>query len=175
MRVKPCHYVPQKSDSLVGSERIHRVIMRESRYNPRAVSGGNYGLMQIRLQLHRNCDQRTYLMHLRPSFGLSRAGDWRDIVSVASSPAFAFDQKFVAVPSGDRRRNCSRATRRGGSSAAVSVHAHMLRHSTGYALAAPTLVTAVQTRSDPELCRGKIVGEIGSTKLDANEADKRRL
>ena len=28
---------------------IHRVIMRESRYNPRAVSMGNYGLMQIRL------------------------------------------------------------------------------------------------------------------------------
>jgi hypothetical protein len=97
MRVKPCHYVPQKSDSLVGSERIHRVIMRESRYNPRAVSGGNYGLMQIRLQLHRNCDQRTYLMHLRPSFGLSRAGDWRDIVSVASSPAFAFDRAKLTV------------------------------------------------------------------------------
>jgi hypothetical protein len=31
------------------------------------------------------------------------------------------------------------------------------------------------TRSDPELCRGKIVGEIGSTKLGTNEADKRRL
>jgi soluble lytic murein transglycosylase-like protein len=28
---------------------IHRVIMRESRYNPRAISAGNYGLMQIRL------------------------------------------------------------------------------------------------------------------------------
>ena len=28
---------------------VHRVIMRESRYNPRAVNGGNYGLMQIRL------------------------------------------------------------------------------------------------------------------------------
>jgi len=28
---------------------IHRVIMRESRYNARAVSAGNYGLMQIRL------------------------------------------------------------------------------------------------------------------------------
>jgi len=28
---------------------IHRVIMRESRYNPHAVSSGNYGLMQIRL------------------------------------------------------------------------------------------------------------------------------
>jgi len=28
---------------------VHRVIMRESRYNPRAVSRGNYGLMQIRL------------------------------------------------------------------------------------------------------------------------------
>jgi soluble lytic murein transglycosylase-like protein len=28
---------------------VHRVIMRESRYNPRAVSAGNYGLMQIRL------------------------------------------------------------------------------------------------------------------------------
>jgi hypothetical protein len=27
---------------------VHRVIMRESRYNPRAVSRGNYGLMQIR-------------------------------------------------------------------------------------------------------------------------------
>jgi soluble lytic murein transglycosylase-like protein len=28
---------------------VHRVIMRESRYNPRVVSAGNYGLMQIRL------------------------------------------------------------------------------------------------------------------------------
>jgi soluble lytic murein transglycosylase-like protein len=28
---------------------VHRVIMRESRYNERAVSAGNYGLMQIRL------------------------------------------------------------------------------------------------------------------------------
>jgi soluble lytic murein transglycosylase-like protein len=28
---------------------VHRVIMRESGYNPRAVSSGNYGLMQIRL------------------------------------------------------------------------------------------------------------------------------
>src|SRR3954451_12116456 len=28
---------------------VHRVIMRESRYNPHAVSKGNYGIMQIRL------------------------------------------------------------------------------------------------------------------------------
>lgn len=28
---------------------VHRVIMRESKYNPRAVSKGNYGMMQIRL------------------------------------------------------------------------------------------------------------------------------
>src|ERR1044072_6741337 len=28
---------------------VHRVIMRESRYKPRAVSKGNYGMMQIRL------------------------------------------------------------------------------------------------------------------------------
>src|SRR5690348_14300344 len=28
---------------------VHRVIMRESRYNPSAVSRGNYGMMQIRL------------------------------------------------------------------------------------------------------------------------------
>lgn len=28
---------------------VRRVIMRESRYNPRAVNAGNYGLMQIRL------------------------------------------------------------------------------------------------------------------------------
>ncbi len=30
-------------------ELVHRVIMRESRYQPRAVSKGNYGMMQIRL------------------------------------------------------------------------------------------------------------------------------
>src|SRR5437764_11551120 len=29
---------------------IHRVFVRESRYNARAVSGGNYGLMQIRFR-----------------------------------------------------------------------------------------------------------------------------
>jgi soluble lytic murein transglycosylase-like protein len=28
---------------------VHRVIMRESKYNPRAISKGNYGMMQIRL------------------------------------------------------------------------------------------------------------------------------
>lgn len=28
---------------------VHRVIMRESRYNPRVIAHGNYGLMQIRL------------------------------------------------------------------------------------------------------------------------------
>jgi soluble lytic murein transglycosylase-like protein len=28
---------------------VHRVIMRESRYNPRVISKGNYGIMQIRL------------------------------------------------------------------------------------------------------------------------------
>jgi soluble lytic murein transglycosylase-like protein len=34
-------------------ELVHRVIMRESRYNPRAVSRGNYGMMQIKLQTAR--------------------------------------------------------------------------------------------------------------------------
>jgi soluble lytic murein transglycosylase-like protein len=32
---------------------VHRVIVRESRYNPRAVSRGNYGIMQIRLRTAR--------------------------------------------------------------------------------------------------------------------------
>src|SRR5882757_7562966 len=32
---------------------VHRVIMRESRYNPRAVNKGNYGMMQIRLSTAR--------------------------------------------------------------------------------------------------------------------------
>jgi soluble lytic murein transglycosylase-like protein len=32
---------------------VHRVIMRESRYRPSAVSKGNYGIMQIRLQTAR--------------------------------------------------------------------------------------------------------------------------
>jgi soluble lytic murein transglycosylase-like protein len=33
---------------------VHRVIMRESRYNPRAVHAGNYGMMQIKLQTARS-------------------------------------------------------------------------------------------------------------------------
>ena len=39
----------QASANGVPSSLVDRVIMRESRYNPRAVSRGNYGLMQIRL------------------------------------------------------------------------------------------------------------------------------
>jgi soluble lytic murein transglycosylase-like protein len=39
----------QASANGVPASLVHRVIMRESRYNPRAVSRGNYGLMQIRL------------------------------------------------------------------------------------------------------------------------------
>jgi soluble lytic murein transglycosylase-like protein len=39
----------QASANGVPSSLVHRVIMRESGYNPRAVSSGNYGLMQIRL------------------------------------------------------------------------------------------------------------------------------
>ena len=34
-------------------ELVHRVIMRESRYNPRVVHAGNYGMMQIKLQTAR--------------------------------------------------------------------------------------------------------------------------
>mgnify|MGYP001488063488 FL=1 len=33
----------------VPPELVHRVIVRESKYNPRAVSKGNYGMMQIKL------------------------------------------------------------------------------------------------------------------------------
>lgn len=33
----------------VPAELVHRVIVRESRYNPRAVHRGNYGMMQIKL------------------------------------------------------------------------------------------------------------------------------
>ena len=32
---------------------VHRIIMRESRYNPRAANKGNYGIMQIRLRTAR--------------------------------------------------------------------------------------------------------------------------
>jgi len=39
----------QASANGVPASLVHRVIVRESRYNPRAVSAGNYGLMQIRL------------------------------------------------------------------------------------------------------------------------------
>ncbi len=33
----------------VPPELVHRVIVRESKYNPRAISKGNYGMMQIKL------------------------------------------------------------------------------------------------------------------------------
>lgn len=33
----------------VPADLVHRVIMRESRYNPRVVHRGNYGMMQIKL------------------------------------------------------------------------------------------------------------------------------
>ncbi len=55
---------------------VHRVIMRESRYNARAVSKGNYGIMQIRLGtaramgLHR---QRRRL--LDPNTNMTYAGE----------------------------------------------------------------------------------------------------
>jgi soluble lytic murein transglycosylase-like protein len=39
----------QASANGVPASLVHRVIMRESGYNPRAVSTGNYGMMQIRL------------------------------------------------------------------------------------------------------------------------------
>jgi soluble lytic murein transglycosylase-like protein len=39
----------QASANGVPASLVHRVIMRESGYNPSAVSSGNYGLMQIRL------------------------------------------------------------------------------------------------------------------------------
>src|SRR5271170_5647314 len=39
----------QASANGVPATLVHRVIMRESGYNPAAVSAGNYGLMQIRL------------------------------------------------------------------------------------------------------------------------------
>jgi len=35
-------------------ELVHRVIMRESRYNPRVVHRGNYGMMQIKLATARS-------------------------------------------------------------------------------------------------------------------------
>ncbi len=39
-------------------ELVHRVIVRESRYNPRAVNSGNYGMMQIRLATARGLGYR---------------------------------------------------------------------------------------------------------------------
>jgi soluble lytic murein transglycosylase-like protein len=43
----------QASANGVPASLVDRVIMRESRYNARAVSGGNYGIMQIRLSTAR--------------------------------------------------------------------------------------------------------------------------
>lgn len=55
---QPAHAQRSQHDGLIAShaaangvppELVHRVVVRESRYNPRAVSKGNYGMMQIRL------------------------------------------------------------------------------------------------------------------------------
>jgi len=64
LSVVPCAYAEGESyQAMVAShaaaegvpaELVHRVIMRESRYNPRAVSRGNYGMMQIKLQTARS-------------------------------------------------------------------------------------------------------------------------
>ncbi|OQW60514.1 MAG: lytic transglycosylase [Proteobacteria bacterium SG_bin9] len=54
----PAHAQRSEYDSMIAShaaangvpaDLVHRVIVRESRYNARAVSKGNYGMMQIRL------------------------------------------------------------------------------------------------------------------------------
>lgn len=56
--VAPAHAQRAEYDSMIAShaaangvppELVHRVIVRESRYNPRASNKGNYGMMQIRL------------------------------------------------------------------------------------------------------------------------------
>ena len=55
---QPAHAQRSSYDGLIAShaaangvpaELVHRVIVRESRYNPRASNKGNYGMMQIRL------------------------------------------------------------------------------------------------------------------------------
>lgn len=54
----PAHAQRAEYDSMIAShaaangvpaDLVHRVIVRESRYNPRASNKGNYGMMQIRL------------------------------------------------------------------------------------------------------------------------------
>ena len=58
MMIHPASAQRANYESLVAShaaangvppELVHRVIVRESKYNPRAVSKGNYGMMQIKL------------------------------------------------------------------------------------------------------------------------------
>ena len=60
--ISSAHAQPAEYQALVAShaaangipaELVHRVIMRESRYNPRAIHSGNYGMMQIKLQTAR--------------------------------------------------------------------------------------------------------------------------
>jgi soluble lytic murein transglycosylase-like protein len=43
----------QAAAIVVPASLVHRAIVRESRYNPRAVSKGNHGMMQIRLSTAR--------------------------------------------------------------------------------------------------------------------------
>jgi soluble lytic murein transglycosylase-like protein len=52
----------------IPSRLIHRIIKRESNYNPRAYRAGNYGLMQIKLQTARSMGYRG------PPEGLLDAG-----------------------------------------------------------------------------------------------------
>lgn len=94
-------------------ELVHRVIIRESRYNPRAVNAGNYGMMQIRLATARGMgytgtaqgllDPNTNLTYavkyLAGAYRVAGGNHARAVSLYASGYYYAAKRRGMAVPS----------------------------------------------------------------------------
>jgi len=96
-------------------ELVHRVIVRESRYNPRAVHAGNYGMMQIRLQTARGMgytgtaqgllDPDTNLKYavkyLAGAYRVAGGNHSRTVALYAGGYYYAAKRKGMGMPSSD--------------------------------------------------------------------------
>ena len=71
---------------------VRKVILRESRYNPRAVNAGNYGLMQIRLGTARRLGYR---------------GTWQGLLDADTNMTYAV--RYLAGAYRAARGNAARA------------------------------------------------------------------
>ena len=96
-------------------ELVHRVIVRESRYNPRAVHAGNYGMIQIRLQTARgmgytgtaqglldpDTNLRYAVKYLAGAYRVAGGNHSRTVSLYAGGYYYAAKRRGMAMPSSD--------------------------------------------------------------------------